>query len=98
MAAYHPSDHQDNKEGRLVLVNEENGNEVGEVNSYHVHAIGVTPGSKGMSCHEYMIFAISHGYDIDIKADPVEIQLPEDQQGTVTVSLAKLERLSVYSD
>lgn len=48
MAAYHPSDHQDNKEGRLVLVDEENGHEVGEVNSYHVHAIGVTPGSKGI--------------------------------------------------
>ncbi|KAH8152651.1 uncharacterized protein LAJ45_03492 [Morchella importuna] len=71
MAAYHPSDHQDNKEGRLVLVDEENGHEVGEVNSYHVHAIGVTPGSK----------------------DPVEIQLPENQQGTVTVRPAQPEYL-----
>jgi hypothetical protein len=40
--------------------------------------------------------AINHEYDIDIKADPVEIQLPENQQGTVTVSLTELKPLSEH--
>lgn len=47
-APYDPSSFSDKKEeGRLVLIDEENGSEVGEVGGYQVHTIGVTPGSKG---------------------------------------------------
>lgn len=47
-ATYDPSTFQDKKsEGRLVLIDEANGHEVGEVGGYEVHAIGVQPGSKG---------------------------------------------------
>jgi spartin len=47
-ATYDPSTFQNKKsEGRLVLIDEANGHEVGEVGGYQVHAIGVQPGSKG---------------------------------------------------
>lgn len=47
-APYDPSNFSDNKGGgRLVLIDEENGSEVGEVGGYQVRTIGVTPGSKG---------------------------------------------------
>lgn len=47
-APYDPSNFSDNKgEGRLVLIDEENGSEVGEVGGYQMHTVGVTPGSKG---------------------------------------------------
>ncbi|RPA97198.1 hypothetical protein L873DRAFT_1691414 [Choiromyces venosus 120613-1] len=63
-APYNPSTYRDEKsEGRLVLIDEENGHEVGEVGGYQVHAIGVQPGSK----------------------EPVEVSLPEDGSGQVTI-------------
>ena len=49
-APYNPSAYRDEKsQGRLVLIDEENGHEVGEVGGYQVHAVGVQPGSKGLS-------------------------------------------------
>ncbi|KAG0134776.1 senescence-associated protein-domain-containing protein [Tuber indicum] len=63
-APYDPRIYRDEKsQGRLVLIDEENGHEVGEVGGYQVHAIGVQPGSK----------------------EPVEVSLPEDGSGRVTI-------------
>lgn len=48
-AAYNPSTFSEKNGGggRLVLIDEENGSEVGEVGGYQVRTIDVTPGSKG---------------------------------------------------
>ncbi|CUS08275.1 unnamed protein product [Tuber aestivum] len=63
-APYDPSTYRDEKsQGRLVLIDEENGHEVGEVDGSHIHAVGVQPGSK----------------------EPVEVSLPEDGSGQVTI-------------
>ncbi|PWW80124.1 hypothetical protein C7212DRAFT_340670 [Tuber magnatum] len=61
---YDPSAYRDEKsQGRLVLVDEANGREVGEVDGSRLHAVGVQTGSK----------------------EPVEVSLPEDGSGRVTV-------------
>lgn len=45
---YDLSTYSNGKEGRLVLIDEENGSEIGEISGYQVQTIGVQPGSKGM--------------------------------------------------
>lgn len=52
-APYNPSTFSGNEGsgGRLVLIDEENGNEVGEVGGYQVRTVGVIPGSKGEEPH-----------------------------------------------
>lgn len=52
-APYNPGtfSSNDGNGGRLVLIDEENGSEVGEVGGYQVRTIGVTPGSKGENIH-----------------------------------------------
>lgn len=62
---YNPSSYVDEKStgGRVVLIDEENGAEVGQVGGSQVNTQGIVAGSK----------------------DPVEIILPEDGNGPVTV-------------
>lgn len=51
-APYNPSTFSGNDGGgRLVLIDEENGSEVGEVGGYQVRTVGVVPGSKGGEPH-----------------------------------------------
>lgn len=82
-AAYNPSTFSDKNSGggRLVLIDEENGSEVGEVGGYQVRTIDVTPGSKGGFSHRGLV-----GTRTDITIDPVEIELPQNGEGLVTVS------------
>lgn len=83
-APYNPStfSEKNGSGGRLVLIDEENGSEVGEVGGYQVRTIDVTPGSKGGGfSHRGLV-----GTRTDIAIDPVEIELPQNGEGHVTVS------------
>jgi spartin len=83
---YDPRDYADEKAagGRLVLVDEENGSEVGEVGGMKVHPIDVVPGSKGTSHIPPQPYQ-STNLPPPV-SDPVEITFPDNgETGAVTV-------------